>query len=80
MISENNRRLCGLEQRSQALLALKVAQLRNVLALVDEQVESVKSEIGLAALQARLEKLEARLAALVERDRFAIDQAAAGKR
>ena len=54
VVAVDDRRLRGFEQGREPLLALEIAELRNVLALVDKQVEGVKGEIGFAALEAGL--------------------------
>src|SRR5688572_6349578 len=73
-------RLAGrLEQCREPFLALEVGEAGDVIALVDQQVEAVEGQVRFAALQGRLEQLEAGLALLVEGDRFAVDQAAGGE-
>ena len=68
-----------LSSAGEALLAFEVGQAGDVLALVDEQVEGVESEVGVAAFEAGLQKLEIGFAVLAQRDRFAVDQAAGGE-
>ena len=79
MVAVEDRVAGGLEQRREPFLALDIGQAGEVLAAVDEQVEGVEGEVGLAALEARLQQLEVGLAVLAERHRLAVDQAAGGQ-
>ena len=75
MVAEHQWRRCGLHEGGKALLALKVRERPNVLAPVDQQIEGIIGQLGLAAFQGRLEETEVGLAIRPDRDGFAVDQA-----
>src|SRR5437868_2301163 len=80
MVAIKDRCRHALEERREPLLALDIRQLPNILAAVDEQVESVKGEIGaLLVFERRLKQLKARAALVIERNRLAVDETAGGK-
>ena len=58
MVAVQDRSTDSLQQCREPLLALEIAELADVLTLVDDEVEGVEGEVGLAALEARLEQLE----------------------
>src|SRR6185369_12236958 len=79
MVAVKDRRAGRLEERRKSLLALDVGKTGDLLTLIDQQIEGIEGEIGIAAFQRRLKQLEIGLAPLIERDRLAVDQATAGQ-
>ena len=80
VIAEQDRRVDSGEQRLQPVLALDVWQASDVLAAIDEQVEGVEGKVLAARfLERRLEQLEVGLSVFIQRDCFAVDQAACGQ-
>jgi hypothetical protein len=50
MIAEHDRRLCSLEERFKALLALAERQVAQVLAVGEQEIEGNESQDGILAL------------------------------